>query len=304
MLLKRFYTPAATAVETNPAETFEYILLDRQRPDGSHNLSREFGLTNESLIMRDNKPERYYAHNEATDELFSIGLDQPELKLEISGVIEFKDHDAERILYVTTEGAEEDQARVMLREGDTTYFIRAISRSEVYLLDMARYDGSWYVVAGSQADNRVYLFENPVQSIRSTNGGRAVSTFSFPVDTPSHVSFSGNAQFVLVQNKQSARVFDSENNQAYRYDLPYEVDGPEEFATWMDGHRLSYVSSGNQIMFDYDNVNAQQLVASDAQFGGFYDRDTRYLYTLTRSTDTATAPWQLMSTPLLTEADL
>lgn len=311
MLLKRFYTPAATAEVATPNETFEYILLDRQRPEGSYNITREFSMSPAmTIMMRDNKPEQYYLYDQPSQQLFSATLDNPEPELEIENVISFKDHDADRILYVTKEDADDGQVRVMLRESDRTYFIRQISESDVYLLDIARYDGSWYVVAGSQADDRVYLFEDPVRSIRSTAGGRAASTFSFPLDSPTKVSFSRNAQFVMVQNGSSASVYDSENNRAYRYDLPYVLDGPEDFVEWMDGHRLSYVSGGQQIIFDYDNINQHRLSAANETFGGFYDRDTRYLYTITSAvqpaTDTAdeSTTWQLTSTPLLIEADL
>lgn len=283
---------------------FEYILVDRQRPEGSHNLSEELGSTPEKLTLRDKKPDRYYVYDGQANTLSTASLDGQPPRLLLQNVLAYTSHGDDMLLYVTNEGAEDSQANIRLRDGDRTYDIRSVATSDVYLLDLARYDGDWYIAAGSQAENRVYLYQNPITSMQRSHTGRATTSFGFNVERPVHVSFSANAQFIMVQNADSqVHIYDADDNQAWNYDLPYPVEGPEPYAEWMDGHRLSYVSGGKQVVVEYDDANRRELSDADRRHGGFYDRNTRFLYTFTPRAD-GESGLALSVTPLRTPADL
>lgn len=281
----------------------EYILLDRTRPAESRNITRELSLAaGVELSLHDKKSDLYYLFNEAEGTLARASLSNPEAELVRNNVLAFKSHGRDMLLYATPLDSDERLIRTVLLESEDEYTIRIVPRSDLYLLDLARYSGDWYVVVGSQAENRVYLHQNPVTSIRGNVSERPSASFAFNVDTPRHVSFSANAQFVAVQSAGAIHVYDSENIRAYRYDVPYELDAPQEYIRWMDGYRFSYVSNNQQVMFEYDNINLHQLAPSTAALGGFYDNNNRYLYTFVPAAEGT--GYTLAATALRTEADL
>lgn len=296
ILMQRSFTDAAGAQK-------EYVLVDTQRPDGSHNLTREFALIpTQQLSLRDKDPELYYIYTPETALLSTAELDNAVAEIFQTNVLAFKPYGKDVLLYATNDGASEGEARIILRDETKSYFIRTVSRSDSYLLDLARYDSDWFVAAGSAKDQRVFYYRNPVESIGKSSGGRPTPIFVFRMNTPNKLAFSANAQFIALQNGTDVYVYDNEFERAYQYAAPAPIDGPEKYATWLDGHRLVYVSGGKQVVVDYDGINFRSLVQTDAAVGGFFDRDNRYLYTFSTS-DGATGP-QLVSTPLRTPEDL
>ncbi len=54
-------------------------------------------------------------------------------------------------------------------------------------------------------------------------------------------------------------------------------------AAWMDGNRLSSVSDGKAVVFDFDGTNKQTLVAADPAFPPLFNPDFKWLYTFAPS---------------------
>lgn len=299
VLMKRSYAPTSEG----SVAAVELILVDIQRPEGSHNLTRELGLTSTArLSLRDKSPDTYYIYNPDTKIVSVASIDKPIPVVLQRGVLAFKPHGENMILYATDEGAADSEARIILRDDKKSHYLRSVPRGDTYLLDLARYDGDWYVAAGSASDGKVFLYENPIDSIDANSGGRPTVDFVFKMNNPMRLSFSANAQFLAVQNGKEIYVHDAEFNRAYRYIAPEFVDGQSVLATWVDGHRLTYVSGGRQVVVEYDGINDRILAAADEAYGGYFDRDNRYVYTFSTS-EGAVAP-QLLSTPLRTPDDL
>lgn len=292
MLLKRYFTNESGA-------QFEYILADRQRPEGSYNLSRVLGVTPTEVTLRDKKPDQYYLYNAETKELSTASLDEPTPAIEVEGVLAYKTHDANSILYVTNEEAATGKVSIKFRQGTKEYLIRSVTASDKYLLEVARYEGDWYVVLGSQADNRAFIYKNPAQQLQDAQ--KAEALYTLRLDSPTAVSFSANAQFVLAQNSKTFHVYDLENARSYRYATRFPIDQPQTRAPWMDGNRLSYVSNGMQILFEYDNVNSRTLVPASSTYLSAFDREYKYLYSFTTNDSGGLV---LSSTALRTESDL
>lgn len=292
MLLKRYFT-------SKGQENFEYILADRQRPEGSHNLSYEFNATPTQLTLRDKKADQYYMYDAESRLLSVASLDKPEPTAYMQDVLAFKSHGEDTVLYVTSEGAKAGKVSVRLLQGFKDHPVRTVSEADTYLLDIARYEGDWYVVLGSQAEDRAFIYKNPTEQLEGTQ--KAVVSYALRLDKPTAVSFSANAQFVLAQNGKAFHVYDLENFRSYRYAAHYPIDKPQTNVQWMDGNRISYSSNGSQILFEYDNINRRELVAASPTFLSAYDREYKYLYTFT---PTESGALTLSSTPLRTEGDL
>lgn len=297
-LFRRHYT-------IDGAEKSEYILVDRQRPEGSYNLSRELNVdaATVDVTLFDKKPDTYYIHQKTTGELSKVDLRNPEPQRVLADVAAFKSHGKNVIVYVTAKDAPEGKVTAKLYDNGRSYKLRDIAAADVYLLDAARYDGNWYVVVGSQVDKRVFIYKDPIIQINRSADKKAGSLFALRVDQPNNVSFSANAQYIALQSRTAIHVYDIENEQAYRYDTKFVLDEPQKKMPWMDGNRFSYVSDGKQIMFDYDNINRRVLVPANARYGSAYDRNYKYLYTFTQRKDNQPGI-ALTATALRTEADL
>lgn len=296
MLFLRTFTSASNG------ETKEYILVDRQRPEGSYNLSKNLQIDAnvEVVSLSDKKPDSYYVHNATTGDLTTMKLDSSEKQKLLSDVVAFKSHGKDMVVYITSRGAEEGKVVAKIHANDKDYTLRQITQSDVYMLDAARYSGSWYVVVGSKAESRALVYEDPISQITGSKEKKAGALFALKVANPTQVSFSANAQYIALQGASKVHVYDIDREFAYQYGLQNKLDAPQEYARWMDGDRLTFVSGGKQNIIDYDNINKRSLVNSSAVYESAFDRDYKYLYTFTQTE----AGLELASTPLRTANDL
>jgi len=298
MLFMRTYTADNT-------QKSEYILVDRQRPEGSYNLSQELSvepaITDVSLV--DKKPDMYYLHNKTTGDLSRVSLDNKSPEKVLSNVLAYKSHGDNTIVYVTDKDAPAGKVVAKLSDNGKEYTLRTLLRGDKYLLNAARFDGSWYIVTGSQAENRAFIYKDPVHQINSVKDKKPGALFSLRVDTPTDVSFSANAQFIALQNGKGLHVYDIDREKAYRYESRYPLDTPQLKMAWMDGDRFSYTSAGKQVVFDYDNTNRHSLVPASSSYDSAYDRDYEYLYTFT-ARPAGQSGVSLTATPLRTAGDL
>lgn len=281
----------------------EYILVDRQNPDKSVNLTKTLSLSaGEVLSLHDKKFDKYYIFSPATKTLATAAVDNPTRVAVLSGVLAYKSYGSNMILYATEAGASAGKVMTMLKDGDVTYKITEVGNGGPYLMDLAQYDGDWFVAVGASVDNKVYVFKNPQAVRKSGKVANLVPVQILRVTAPNYLAFSSNTQFVMVENGTSFAVYDVENDKGYTYASSAPLDAGQPHATWMDGDRITYVSGGKALEFDYDYINNQTLVASAPTLGPFFDRDYRYVYTLTPPT-AATGQSILTETSLLTPAD-
>jgi hypothetical protein len=282
----------------------EYILVDHEAPEKSINLTKTLGLSaGEVLTLRDKKFDKYYLYTPEKKEVSTASVaDTTTRTIVLTGVLAFKSYSDNILLYATDVDAAPGTVQTMLKDGDVTYKIREIGTQAPYLLDLARYDGDWYIAVGASGDNKVMIFKNP-QAVRKT--GRVknlVPARVLRVSGPNYLAFSTSTRFAMIENGTSFAVYDAETDKGYTYSTSLPMDAGTLHATWMDGHRLTYVSGGKTIIFDYDNINTQTLAASHPAVLPMFDRNYRYVYNVTPPA-AATAQSVLTGTSLLTEAD-
>jgi hypothetical protein len=155
---------------------------------------------------------------------------------------------------------------------------------------------------GSKSANEVYVYKDPVGQIqnRPHHNPAAVTVLKMP--TPTYVSFSNNARFIMAENGQYFGVYDAEYEKKYEYHLSEPVDPPQRHASWMDGNHLDYVSKGKLLIFDFDQMNHQALELASPAYPAFFSPDYKFVYSLT-APDKKTGATNLTSTALLTPAD-
>lgn len=265
----------------------EYVLLDRQNPTLSRNVTRELAVpSQEKLSLFDKKPTLFYAYNTEAKTLRTLALSgSPPVTTELQRIEAFKTDADDSILYVTdtppTGTVKSGTVSVVLQRGEQVRVIRQLPVSEAgYLLDMAKYDGEWYVLIGAKNGKGLYLYRNPIDQPLQKPTAFPTPLRFLRLSTPEYIAFSSTAQFVLVQQSDQVLVYDIKNTQTYRYTAGFMLDAPKKHLQWLDGHRLTGVSGGKGFLVEYDNINARSLVATDPGQGSFFTPDFRRLITL------------------------
>lgn len=287
----------------------EYIMLSRSNPAESFNVSRRLQLAaGETITLQDKKFDKYFVHNPASTTLRTVSLDdQPPVTL-LSGVLSYKSYGEDVVLYVTNDGASNGNVAVKLYQDDKSYPIRQIAASQSgYLLDVSNYAGDWFVVAGGVGQDMVYAYVNPAQKLQEDVTQPLVPVSVLKVAGANYIEFSANSQFIMTQNGRSMAVYDVENDRSYKYELPQPLDAPQQHTTWMDGHRLVFVSNGLTTIVDYDGTNIQSLTAAVPGLLPMFDTRYQALYAFAYppAANDASQPAgvRLIATPLRTQAD-
>lgn len=282
----------------------EYVVLDRQTPDSSVNITKTLTIpAEETLTLFNKKYNQYYAFNHAAGTLRTTSLDNSLNTQQIAHVLAYKSYGSDIILYATdvppNGKVQTGLVSIVLQQGQKTYTLRTLpAGAPQYLLNLATYSGDWYVTIAASNDKGLYIYKNP-QTETDNNSGASPSPWRFLlVANPTYVSFSDNTQFIAVENGQQFAVYDAENVLTYMYKTTQPVDAPQGHATWMDGDRLMYVSSGKLTVFDYDHQNVQTLQSNDPTFMPAFDPSFKYVFSVTPGATPNSA--SLTSTPLTT----
>jgi len=295
VLLQHSYTQKSTA-------GVEYILLDRDSPVASVNLTASLHLTaGETLTLFNNRISQFYVFNQAAQTLERINGSDGTVVSKLEHVLAYKAYSDDKVLYITdlppTGKTVPNTVSAVLQDGQKAITLRTLpAGASAYSLTLAQYSGDWYVVVGSSNSTAAYVYKNPQSQPTQTTDTYPAAWRRLPVPNPSYSAFSSNTQFLLVENGQDFVVFDFENALLYRYHVAEPLDQPQLHASWMDGDRLTYVSGGKLQVFDYDYHNHQTLLTANPAYLPAFSPDYKYLYTL--QTPSADGKATLLSTPL------
>ena len=283
----------------------EYILVDIANPAQSVNLNTVLGTNPAKLTLNNKKYDQYYLYNtnSASDNLLqtaSLGTGTV-LTAYVHDVMAYQSYGNNTMLYVTTDGAPSGKVLLKLLSGSQTITIRSLPLSPSYLVDLTGYNGVLYVAAGATADGQVYVYQNPIGQFNNQDG-TIIPSQVLSVTQPNYLSFSDNAQFIVVENGTNFGVYDNQNAKAYSYNTHLPLDSPQLHASWMDGDRIVYVSGGKLIVFDYDGTNLQTLMSASGTYTPVFSTNFTYEFDLMPSP--TTSKFELDRTPLLIPSDL
>lgn len=267
---------------------FDYIVFDREEPALSFNVTQVFGKAYGNVTLRDKKFDQLYLHDVATGDLLSGNAKDRTTEKVLEKVVAFWPYKDTTLLYTTNTDAPADKSLLRLREGQVTYTIRELARSDSYLLNMAEFDGETYVIGCAAVDGKIYIYKNPVNTLKQKPEVKLNHTVLMKLDNAQHLSFSNNARFASIQAGSQFAVYDFETELQYKYDTKVTVP-PGYKAKWMDGHRLMVVGTDNKLtILDYDGLNPQTLVTTNSAHVPMFDRDYNRLYTVSPTVADAT----------------
>ncbi|HSW99693.1 MAG TPA: PEGA domain-containing protein [Patescibacteria group bacterium] len=274
----------------------EYILLDTQDPTQSKNLSQLLGFTPTTIELRNNAYDQYYAYDQPNGTVFTATLKKPTPQLYLEKVLNFT-ADKNTVLYATSQDATTGKVLIRLRQNaDPAHTLRTVSAGNTYLLDLATYDGTPYVAAGAQSENKVYVYEDPIAELKDAPSSVVAPVQILKVTNPTYLVFSDNARFVMAENADHFAVYDAQTDKGYAYQVKTPLDAPQTHAAWMDGYHLDLVSGGKVQVFDFDGANVQGLSAASPSYLPLFNDNYTFMYTMS-------AQNALTSTTFLTPED-
>lgn len=290
--------------EANGTTSSEYILIDREG-ENSANLTKVLGSNPDQIELRSKKFDKYFLFNKEAQTLTTASLDEPEAKPFLDHVLAFKSHGDKTVMYASNEDVTEGKTAIREYDDGKTYTFREVTAGDTYLIDFTQYSGDWYVALGAPAENKVYVYKNPVSKLKSKPKDPLVPVQILKVNNPNYISFSANARFIMAENGTQFALYDAETEKGYAYTLKQPMDAPQTHATWMDGHRMMYISEGKVFVFEFDDANHEVLQAADPNYMPLFNRDYEVMYSFAnRSEKTGDTPvFSLTSTDMLTERD-
>jgi len=282
----------------------EYIMIDRTAPQNSVNVTRQLKLAaGQVLSLRNKQFDHYFILDPASQTLYTADLGNVTLTPYLQKVLAFKSYGSDTVLYASSQDVDANKSQVILHQNGNDFPIRQIDAQPPYLLDLTKYNGTLYTALGASGDNEVYVYQDPVGQLQRSPTHTAVPVNVLRVTSPNYLSFSSNAQFIVIENGPQFSVYDAESDKKFTYTVPTNLDAGQSHAVWMDGDRLTLVSGGKLVVFDYDHTNVQTLVAADPHYAPFFDRNYKFLYTLAPAGAKTPAGATLTSTSLLTKQD-
>jgi len=286
LLLKHTYTDGV-----------DFIVMDRQDPALSVNLTQRYGRQFSDVKLRDMRFDRLYVYQQDGGLLQAAELGVNTLLTDVANnVLAFYPYQGDIVMYVTNETAPPGQVVVRIKSDLAEFKLRNLPGGTVYLLQIAEFDRQIYLAVGEQASGNTYIYKNPLDRLKNNQSILPQPFQLLKVSGAETVSFSNNARFLSVQGGSRFAIYDFETEQQIRYDSLLLVQ-PGQKATWMDGHRLLVNSQNKLFVFDFDGTNKRDLGPAIESHNPAFNQDYTGLYRLNSTVD---GPTVLTRTELTT----
>lgn len=262
----------------------EFVMVDRTTPANSYNVDKTFARNPTAVEMRDNHFDHLYLFNKDAKIIEYAEQKTPnEIATTLTNVLDFKSYGTNLILYASDLNAPAGKVNIKVHDDDGEFQLRSITASPKYLLNLAQYNGHWFVAAGGAGDQRVFVYKDPFPIIKKQSKDLLFPITALRLANPQWLEFSSSTQFLAAEDGSQFSVYDAEYDRTYKYDTkltPASLDG---HAAWMDGNRLVLISNSKTNIFDYDGMNNQTLTSTTPNLPVMFDRDYKYLYNVAPS---------------------
>ncbi len=265
------------------ADTYEFIMFNEDAPNESVNINKQLSMSPTEAVLYNKDANQLYVYNAQGGVLQRAVIKDKKVTPLLSNVLAFKPHGSDMLEYISSDTlAKDGKVAVRLWNNDNEYTLRELPANTTYLLDLARFNNNWYVVAGAKSDNQVYVYKNPLDVLTKKDSKLTLPARTLRMESPEKVGFSANTRFISVQGGKNFSIYDAEADRQYRFKVDKDFD-PSTPASWMDGHRITAVSNGQIIVFDFDGSNLQTLNSAAGGTTPLFDREYSAIYSLADS---------------------
>lgn len=256
----------------------EYVMVNRESPKDSLNLTSRLGVNPTKIAMIDKKFDKLFLYFQKTKILTKYDVDNNENSEFAKNVVGFKPHGSKKVFLART--IKNNQVEISLIDGNKTYGMRKIPAAGNIKLDIAQYNGDWYTVFNSPIEKKTYIYQNPQKLFRENPDYKdSLAIVLDNGDKVDSISFSQNARFIMARSGQKFSVYDAENNRRSKYTIKEKFDSGSK-PVWMDGYRIITSSKGRIIVFEFDGKNLIKLNSADPAHLVLFDQDYKELYSL------------------------
>lgn len=283
---------------------YEFIVVNREAPSQSVNLSSLMGVAPTSVRLRGEKYDQYYVYFASTRKLKTASIASPTPQSLLRNVLAYEPYSADTVLYVTPNADDSTQALVQLKRGDQVYTIRHLASAPSYQIAISDYARKLYLAVSDPAKKIVAVYKDPLAQVGDSVVTPTITPLALlHITAPDFVSFSATGRFVVAELGTQFAAYDNEYKQGVNYTLAQPLDKGQTHATWMDGAHLQYVTNKQLYVFDYDGTNTQLLMPALNGAKVFYDDAYEVAYAIASNGDDNGVQYILTSTPLLAPAD-
>jgi len=250
-------------IERGFSNTHDFLMIDTSSIANSVNINTVLTVVPTEVHLRDKKYDQLFIYD-SNGGTVRIG----DLKARtISGailnnVLSFKSYGTDVVLYATHEGAAAGKVDFRIREDDkATYLLKTLPDSTKYLIDLSEYNGTPYFVVGTDQQDAVFVYRDPLPTLKGQSRSPLLITAVLRIQKPAFVSFSASSQFISAQAGNKIAVYDVDADRQYSIDLGHDIANDYK-VQWMDAYRYFYVDNGQSYIVDFDGSNTQALVPS------------------------------------------
>ncbi len=283
--------------------TRDFVLIDREKPENSKNISKAFNTTAFTDVeLRNRKKDQLYLYNEATAVLLTADINNGTTSLILDEVLAYVAFGDDAVLYITDDDKVDDLVEAYLVKDNDTYKLRSIKKDTKYLLDMSKLGSALVMGIGSPLENRVIVYNDPIDALKDNEiSDIPVPTTVLRVASPQELVISADSSVIVARGAENFASHEFEADRSYTFKLNGAIDENQELR-WLDGQHILLSIGGLQHIFDFDGSNNYTLVASTPFFGTYADNRIDYLVTL-KPADATSAEVQLTRTFLRSVAD-
>ncbi len=238
------------------------VLINRSKPAESVDLTGVFNLQpSDKVYLWDGKWDKYiFVNAEGVARQADLGDRSVNASALIADPIQqFFPIGNARAVYTTKQSDgtflvkfyQKEKTYVITTYGDTT------NKIDVKAAGFNRND--YLMISGGGLDKPL-LYRNFIDGFSKSLSGRAAPFVTMPLSNANNIEFSRSNRFALSSDGNEAVVFDIEQRETKRFELP--VQDPAKIG-WLDDSRLYAIGQDNSLkIFDYDGANVYDIAGN------------------------------------------
>jgi hypothetical protein len=261
------------------AAKYEYLLIDRENPTNSQNLSNILAIPGAEISLRDRAHDQYFVYDTNTKSVVRAtltgGIEEVPF---LVGTLAYRAFGNDWAVYITS-SKQEGLVEARFKRGDNDILLKEITGSDTYFLELAKLGNAPIMGIGTQADERITVYNDPELYLRENPSSRIpVATTVLRSKNPLGVSISSDSSIILAYGSENFATHEFEADRSYTFKNTAPLDSGQQ-VRWLDGQHFVYSSDGIQIVTDFDGSNSYSLIEAIAEIGAFYSENFERMYT-------------------------
>jgi hypothetical protein len=256
----------------------EWIVVDREDPLKTKNISARLGLTTEKLIFERNDGRTALALTDGAVRRLNLS-DETLSRPLVTNVEEFSTYNENTVLYTTKPDPITKQRSVgyLIDNMDVSQQLATFpDDGQPVHLAMDTYFGKRYVVTSHGAVVDVMSGDLPRQESKGTL--KTVKSFT-TVAPVRYLSLSSNGRFVIAQTDTGYTVHDLELGKTDTT-LLKDLTGVARPLKWIDAFITWYDAGGTLRLYEFDGANQQNIVPVAEGYDVTLSQNQKYLYSI------------------------